>query len=190
MHQWRSAAAGQHPAHKWPLHGDAEKQARWEAFCGRIALLPEIILTSGFIDFSRESLFHLSFHFVEKHHHEEGVKRKRGPAKSVCPYYKASALQQMRDVVLGAVHDIEQLLKLGRETHSCPYYSTRLAIPPAQVTESPVDLSIRATWLLYFSHKIWFSFNVFVVCLCWCSWLCYLIKWCFMKLQDEQQVSS
>lgn len=105
-------------------------------FCGRIALLTEIILTSGFIDFSRESLFHLSFHFVEKHHHEEGIKRKRGPAKSVCPYYKASALQQMRDVVLGAVHDIEQLLKLGRETHSCPYYATRLAIPPAQVTES------------------------------------------------------
>lgn len=133
MHQWRSAAAGQHPAHKWPLHGDAEKQARWEAFCRRIGLLTEIILTSGFIDFSRESLFHLSFHFVEKHHHEEGVKRKRGPAKSVCPYNKASALQQMRDVVLGAVHDIEQLLKLGRETHSCPYYATRLAIPPAQV---------------------------------------------------------
>lgn len=69
----------------------------------------------------------------EKPHHEEGVKRKRGPAKSVCPYNKASALQQMRDDVLGAIHDIEQLLKLGKETHSCPYYATRLAIPPAQV---------------------------------------------------------
>uniref|UniRef100_A0A8C9X0U3 DEAD/H (Asp-Glu-Ala-Asp/His) box helicase 11 n=1 Tax=Sander lucioperca TaxID=283035 RepID=A0A8C9X0U3_SANLU len=73
-------------------------------------------------------------HFVEKPHHEEGVKRKRGQAKSVCPYYKASALQQMRDDVLGTVHDIEQMLKLGRETHSCPYYATRLAVPPAQVT--------------------------------------------------------
>uniref|UniRef100_A0A8C9X399 DEAD/H (Asp-Glu-Ala-Asp/His) box helicase 11 n=1 Tax=Sander lucioperca TaxID=283035 RepID=A0A8C9X399_SANLU len=70
----------------------------------------------------------------EKPHHEEGVKRKRGQAKSVCPYYKASALQQMRDDVLGTVHDIEQMLKLGRETHSCPYYATRLAVPPAQVT--------------------------------------------------------
>uniref|UniRef100_A0A3Q4I4Q9 DEAD/H (Asp-Glu-Ala-Asp/His) box helicase 11 n=1 Tax=Neolamprologus brichardi TaxID=32507 RepID=A0A3Q4I4Q9_NEOBR len=79
----------------------------------------------------------------EKHHHEDGVKRKRGPAKSVCPYYKASALQQMRDVVLGAVHDIEQLLKLGRETHSCPYYSTRLTIPPAQLVVLPYQMVLH-----------------------------------------------
>lgn len=77
----------------------------------------------------------LLLYFVEKQHHEEGVKRKRGPAKTVCPYNKTSALQQMRDEVLGTVRDIEQLLKLGKETHSCPYYATRLAVPPAQVTQ-------------------------------------------------------
>lgn len=75
----------------------------------------------------------LFVHVVEKQHLEEGVKRKRGTAKSVCPYYKASALQQMRDDLIGTVHDIEQLVKLGREIHACPYYGTRLAIPPAQV---------------------------------------------------------
>ncbi|XP_029289407.1 ATP-dependent DNA helicase DDX11 isoform X1 [Cottoperca gobio] len=69
----------------------------------------------------------------EKPHHDEGVKRKRGPAKTACLYNKASALQQMRDNVLGKVHDIEQMLKLGREKHSCPYYATRLSVPPAQV---------------------------------------------------------
>uniref|UniRef100_A0A669DHQ9 ATP-dependent DNA helicase DDX11 n=1 Tax=Oreochromis niloticus TaxID=8128 RepID=A0A669DHQ9_ORENI len=79
---------------------------------------------------------------MQKNKHE-GVKRKRGPAKSVCPYNKASALQQMRDVVLGAVHDIEQLLKLGRETHSCPYYATRLAIPPAQLVVLPYQMVLH-----------------------------------------------
>nr|XP_019934498.1 PREDICTED: ATP-dependent DNA helicase DDX11-like isoform X3 [Paralichthys olivaceus] len=79
----------------------------------------------------------------EKQPHEEGVKRKRGPAKSVCPYNKAMALQQMRDEVLGKVHDIEQLLKLGRETHSCPYYSTRLAIPPAQLVVLPYQMVLH-----------------------------------------------
>ncbi|KAM9352520.1 ATP-dependent DNA helicase DDX11 [Symphorus nematophorus] len=79
----------------------------------------------------------------EKQNHEEGVKRKRGPAKSVCPYNKASALQQMRDDILGSVHDIEQLLKLGRETHSCPYYSTRLAIPPAQLVVLPYQMLLH-----------------------------------------------
>uniref|UniRef100_A0A8C4IHQ1 DEAD/H (Asp-Glu-Ala-Asp/His) box helicase 11 n=1 Tax=Dicentrarchus labrax TaxID=13489 RepID=A0A8C4IHQ1_DICLA len=78
-----------------------------------------------------------------KQHQEEGVKRKRGPAKSVCPYNKASALQQMRDDVLGTVHDIEQLLKLGRETHSCPYYSTRLAVPAAQLVVLPYQMLLH-----------------------------------------------
>ncbi|XP_062276956.1 ATP-dependent DNA helicase DDX11 [Scomber scombrus] len=79
----------------------------------------------------------------EKQHHEEGVKRKRGHAKAVCPYNKASALQQMRDDVLGTVHDIEQLLKLGREKHSCPYYASRLAIPPAQLVVLPYQMVLH-----------------------------------------------
>uniref|UniRef100_A0A8C2WE63 DEAD/H (Asp-Glu-Ala-Asp/His) box helicase 11 n=1 Tax=Cyclopterus lumpus TaxID=8103 RepID=A0A8C2WE63_CYCLU len=71
------------------------------------------------------------------------AKRKRGPAKPVCPYNKASALQQMRDSVLGTVHDIEQMLKLGRETHSCPYYATRLAVPPAQLVVLPYQMLLH-----------------------------------------------
>ncbi|XP_061917203.1 ATP-dependent DNA helicase DDX11 isoform X1 [Entelurus aequoreus] len=79
----------------------------------------------------------------EKQHDDEGAKRKRGPAKSVCPYNKASALQQMRDDVLGSVHDIEQLLKLGRESHSCPYYASRLAVPPAQLVVLPYQMVLH-----------------------------------------------
>lgn len=85
---------------------------------------------------------------VEKEHQEEGVKRKRGPAKSVCPYNKATALQRMRDDILASVRDIEQLLKLGRETHSCPYYSARMTIAPAQVI-GHVCLSVVAYMLWY-----------------------------------------
>lgn len=79
----------------------------------------------------------------EKPEAEEGAKRKRGPAKSVCPFYKASAQQHMRDDILGAVHDIEQLLKLGRDLRSCPYYSTRLAIPPAQLVVLPYQMILH-----------------------------------------------
>ncbi|XP_034032472.1 ATP-dependent DNA helicase DDX11 [Thalassophryne amazonica] len=79
----------------------------------------------------------------EKQHQEEDVKRKRGPTKAVCPYYKVSALQQMRDEVLGTVHDIERLLKLGQETHACPYYATRLAVPPAQLVVLPYQMVLH-----------------------------------------------
>uniref|UniRef100_A0A3Q0T5Z2 DEAD/H (Asp-Glu-Ala-Asp/His) box helicase 11 n=1 Tax=Amphilophus citrinellus TaxID=61819 RepID=A0A3Q0T5Z2_AMPCI len=82
-------------------------------------------------------------HGEKKRDHEEGVKRMRGPAKSVCPYNKASALQLMRDEVLGTVHDIEQLLKLGREKQACPYYATRLAIPPAQLVVLPYQMVLH-----------------------------------------------
>lgn len=90
-------------------------------------------------DFRREGICssrHLCFHLTEKQHQEDGTKRKRGPVKSACPYNKALAMQHMRDEILGAVQDIEELLKLGSKMRSCPYYSTRLAIPPAQVRMS------------------------------------------------------
>ncbi|KAM3870578.1 ATP-dependent DNA helicase DDX11 [Diretmus argenteus] len=79
----------------------------------------------------------------EKQHQEEGVKRKRGPAKSVCPYVGATALQQLRDEVLGAVHDIEQLVSMGRKMNSCPYYATRLAVPPAQLVVLPYQMVLH-----------------------------------------------
>lgn len=141
----------------------------------------------------------LVFHLVEKQNHEEGVKRKRGPAKSVCPYYKASALQQMRDDLLGTVHDIEQLLKLGRELHSCPYYSTRLAIPPAQVTPSsllsssiPMSHYYGDCFLAVLLTSLLVLLNMCcVVCLfCLHSWWCCPIRCCFMKLQERPQEFS
>lgn len=128
LHQCRGASPGQHPAHQRPLHGDAEEQTRWDP------LTHQPMPTGG-------RLRHLCFRLTEKQHQEDGAKRKRGPAKSTCPYNKAPALQHMRDKILGAVQDIEQLVKLGGETRSCPYYSARLAIPPAQVTtSSPMPL--------------------------------------------------
>ncbi|KAJ8003125.1 hypothetical protein DPEC_G00166130 [Dallia pectoralis] len=67
----------------------------------------------------------------------EKGKRRRGVSKAVCPYVGAQGLQTLRDSVLGAVRDIEQLLGLARETRSCPYYASRLAIPPAQLVVLP-----------------------------------------------------
>ncbi|XP_059191863.1 ATP-dependent DNA helicase DDX11 [Centropristis striata] len=103
----------------------------------------EEVLRLGSIQRINDRCMEMQKNKHEKPHHEEGVKRKRGPAKSVCPYNKASALQQMRDNILGTVHDIEQMLKLGKETHSCPYYATRLAVPPAQLVVLPYQMLLH-----------------------------------------------
>ncbi|KAG7279217.1 hypothetical protein CRUP_013609 [Coryphaenoides rupestris] len=70
--------------------------------------------------------------------------RKRGPAKAVCPYMGAAALHALRDQVLGAVSDIEQLVTLGGKTRACPYYATRLAIPAAQLVVLPYQMVLHA----------------------------------------------
>uniref|UniRef100_A0A3Q2DTL7 DEAD/H (Asp-Glu-Ala-Asp/His) box helicase 11 n=1 Tax=Cyprinodon variegatus TaxID=28743 RepID=A0A3Q2DTL7_CYPVA len=59
------------------------------------------------------------------------------------PHSLTSALQQMRDEVLGTIQDIEQLLKIGKELHACPYYSTRLAVPPAQLVVLPYQMVLH-----------------------------------------------
>ncbi|KAK7891510.1 hypothetical protein WMY93_023473 [Mugilogobius chulae] len=79
----------------------------------------------------------------EKPNPEERSKRKRTPAKAVCPFNKVSAQLHMRDSILGSVQDMEQLLKLGKELHSCPYYATRLSVPPAQLVVLPYQMILH-----------------------------------------------
>uniref|UniRef100_A0A673G4N8 ATP-dependent DNA helicase DDX11 n=1 Tax=Sinocyclocheilus rhinocerous TaxID=307959 RepID=A0A673G4N8_9TELE len=73
------------------------------------------------------------------------TKRRRGVAKATCPFLGFESLMAMRDEVLVKVRDVEQLLQHGRETHTCPYYSTRMAIPAAQVVVLPYQLLLHAS---------------------------------------------
>ncbi len=50
-----------------------------------------------------------------------------------CPYYNQNNMDMYKDSVAAQIHDMEQLLTLGKELKACPYYSTRYAIPGAQV---------------------------------------------------------
>jgi len=50
-----------------------------------------------------------------------------------CPFYAYQQMQKFRDHVLVDIKDIEQLVSVGEKLNACPYYGTRLAIPPAQV---------------------------------------------------------
>ncbi|KAL1265122.1 hypothetical protein QQF64_003149 [Cirrhinus molitorella] len=73
------------------------------------------------------------------------TKRRRGVPKATCPFSGFENLMAMRDEVLVKVRDVEQLLQHGRETHTCPYYSTRMAIPAAQVVVLPYQSLLHAS---------------------------------------------
>ncbi|XP_048024063.1 ATP-dependent DNA helicase DDX11 [Megalobrama amblycephala] len=72
-------------------------------------------------------------------------KRRRGDVKATCAFSGFENLMAMRDEVLVKVRDVEQLLQHGRETHTCPYYSTRMAIPAAQVVVLPYQSLLHAS---------------------------------------------
>ncbi|KAI7802478.1 ATP-dependent DNA helicase DDX11 isoform X1 [Triplophysa rosa] len=71
-------------------------------------------------------------------------KRRRGVAKATCPFSGFENLMSMRDEVLVKVRDVEQLLQHGRATNTCPYYSTRMSIPAAQVVVLPYQTLLHA----------------------------------------------
>ncbi|XP_042559674.1 ATP-dependent DNA helicase DDX11 isoform X2 [Clupea harengus] len=71
-------------------------------------------------------------------------KRRRGVVKATCPFSGVEKVMAMRDEVLVEVRDIEQLVTLGRKTHTCPYYSTRKAIPAAQLVVLPYQTLLHA----------------------------------------------
>ncbi|KAK2848365.1 hypothetical protein Q7C36_010047 [Tachysurus vachellii] len=71
-------------------------------------------------------------------------KRRRGAGKATCTFAGYEKMMAMRDEVLASVRDIEQLVQHGRDTHTCPYYSTRLAIPAAQMVVLPYQSLLHA----------------------------------------------
>ncbi|XP_078369659.1 ATP-dependent DNA helicase DDX11-like isoform X2 [Oculina patagonica] len=72
----------------------------------------------------------------------ENAPKKKKLAKG-CPFYAYQQLQKFRDHVLVDIKDIEQLVSVGEELHACPYYGTRLAIPPAQLVVLPYNILLH-----------------------------------------------
>ncbi|GFY75105.1 hypothetical protein TNIN_61721 [Trichonephila inaurata madagascariensis] len=58
-----------------------------------------------------------------------------------CPYFKN--LSDLQDNVLTSVHDIEEIVQLGRELKSCPYYATRHVIPDAEIVLLPYNVLLH-----------------------------------------------
>lgn len=62
-----------------------------------------------------------------------------------CPFYKVERIEDFRDRVLVEVRDIEQLVTLGKQMKSCPYYGTRYAIPNAEIVLLPYNTLLHRT---------------------------------------------
>ncbi|KAG9052955.1 ATP-dependent DNA helicase chl1 [Serendipita sp. 407] len=67
--------------------------------------------------------------------------------KKRCPYLPppedVTQMQNLRDQILATPRDIEDLVQLGKETKTCPYYGSRRAIRQAELVCLPYNLLLQ-----------------------------------------------
>ncbi|KAJ8975064.1 hypothetical protein NQ317_005781 [Molorchus minor] len=67
------------------------------------------------------------------------VTKKRKNTSCSCPYYKQTAIDELRDWALVEVQDVEDLVTSGKEIKACPYYASRKAAEDAEVVLIPYN---------------------------------------------------
>ena len=71
--------------------------------------------------------------------------QKSGKSETKCQMYKKSSMNELKEEVLADVLDIEDINKLGKGFKACPYYSTRLAIPEAEIVIIPYNILLHSS---------------------------------------------
>ena len=100
----------------------------------------------------------------EENNADENKKKKK---KGKCEFYSSQKVRDFSSHILSEVQDIEGLVGGAKEAVTCPYYSTRAAVPEAEVVMLPYNmilhgdqrksLNIRCVSCgKYFSHFIMF----------------------------------
>lgn len=68
-------------------------------------------------------------------------------AEKKCSYLPTrenqSAVDSFKDRAIASIRDIEDIAKLGRDLHICPYYASRPAIAPSEVLTLPYPLLLQ-----------------------------------------------
>ncbi len=65
-------------------------------------------------------------------------------SKNKCQMHKQVFINELKDEVLTDVQDIEEITQLGKRVKACPYYSTRFAIPEAEIVILPYNILLHS----------------------------------------------
>ena len=65
-------------------------------------------------------------------------------SKLKCQMYKKTVMNDFKDEILADVLDIEDIVKVGRGVKACPYYTTRLAVPEAEIVIVPYNALLHS----------------------------------------------
>ncbi|RWS09825.1 putative ATP-dependent RNA helicase DDX11-like protein [Dinothrombium tinctorium] len=60
-----------------------------------------------------------------------------------CPYFKQSIVNEVRDLILGDIHDIEDVASIGRNLKACSYYASKFASSEAELLVVPYNVLLH-----------------------------------------------
>lgn len=80
---------------------------------------------------------------TKKDEDQKITKQRKLSAKS-CPFFKKN-LEKLRNLSLSKVMDIEELVKVGTEEKTCPYYASRAAVSDSQLIFVPYQILLSKT---------------------------------------------
>ena len=76
----------------------------------------------------------------EEQEEEEKEKKKK---KGKCEFYSSQKVRDFSAHILSEIQDIEGLVGGAGEARTCPYYSTRAAVPEAEVVLLPYNMMLH-----------------------------------------------
>ena len=76
----------------------------------------------------------------KENNNEDSEKKKK---KGKCGFYSSQKVRDFSSHILSEVQDIEGLVEGAKEAATCPYYSTRAAVPEAEVVMLPYNMLLH-----------------------------------------------
>lgn len=74
---------------------------------------------------------------------KDGKLLKRQKITSGCPYMNENNIEQLKEEAIVEIHDVENLVALGKELIACPYYGARATVLDSQIVVIPYNILLH-----------------------------------------------
>ncbi|XP_044729931.1 ATP-dependent DNA helicase DDX11 [Chrysoperla carnea] len=74
---------------------------------------------------------------------KDGKSLKRQKIASGCPYMNENNIEQLKEEAIVEIHDVENLVAIGKELSACPYYGARATVLDSQIVVIPYNILLH-----------------------------------------------
>ncbi|OTF75405.1 hypothetical protein BLA29_007915, partial [Euroglyphus maynei] len=74
--------------------------------------------------------------------------------KQKCQFRNSAKMEEFGEEILANINDIEEIVTMAKQRQTCPYYSTRMAIPESEIVVMPYNILLHHSTREYFNIKL------------------------------------